>query len=314
MNMKPGEYAALKELRKDRDVIIKKTDKGGGICVIDKKEYEDKVLKMLEEKETYEELNYDPTYKIVDKIINEIVYMRNSLVIPEKVAEFMLPSTEARTPLFYGLPKVHKLDVPLRPIESGCEGPTDNISEYVVKYLRPMAKSLPSYYKDSTELLKILCSTQLPEEEYILITAEVVSLYTNIPHNDGIEAIRNFISNKWNAIKHPDNLPPLIPTDHFCRLLKLILENMAFMFGPRTFYQKFGTSMGTRMAPPYANIFMGELDQKIVEKYKNNIVLYKRFIDDVLIIFRGTSNELEEAKIFMNKLHRNITFTFTTSS
>ncbi|XP_047141171.1 uncharacterized protein LOC124816160 [Hydra vulgaris] len=241
--------------------------------------------------------------------------MKNCLIIPEKIAEFMLPTTiEARTPLFYSLPKIHKENTPLRPIVSGCGSPTDNLSEYVVKYLLPIAESLPSYFKDSTELLKTLCETPLPRREYILVTADVVSLYTNIPHDDGIRAVSNFLNNNWKLLKLPNNLPPIIPTNHFCDLLKLILENSSFMFGSRSFHQKFGTSMGTRMAPPYANIFMGELDQKIIEKYKNHISLYKRFIDNVLLIFEGTLSELDELKTYMNSLHKNIKFTFDTST
>nr|XP_047128840.1 uncharacterized protein LOC124809161 isoform X1 [Hydra vulgaris]XP_047128841.1 uncharacterized protein LOC124809161 isoform X1 [Hydra vulgaris] len=309
-----NERKALYKLRRNKSITIKKTDKGGGICILDKKTYEEKILQLLEDKNTYDELPNDTTEMVTDKIINEIIMMRNARAIPEKVANFILPNTPSRTPLFYGLPKIHKQGTPLRPIVSGCDGPTDNLSEYVVKYLQPMAETLPAYFRDTTHLLRLLSNINSPESPITLITADVTSLYTNIPHNDGIQTIKNFITEHLHTIKFPPELPPIIPTRHFCHLIELILKNSSFIFGDRAFRQKFGTSMGARMAPPYANIFMSTFDKTIHNKFKNSILLYKRFIDDILIIFTGTTQQTEELTTYANTLHNDIKFTFNTSN
>jgi hypothetical protein len=86
------------------------------------------------------------------------------------------------------------------------------------------------------------------------------------------------------------------------------------MFGDRAFRQKFGTSMGTRMAPPYANLFMSTFDETIHTNFKDHIVLYKRFIDDILIIFTGTTQQMEELMTYANNMHKDIKFTFNTSN
>ncbi|XP_065652814.1 uncharacterized protein LOC136080132 [Hydra vulgaris] len=223
--MRLDEYKAIKKLKKGHSIIIKKTEKGGGICVLDKKEYENKINIMLEDKSTYEDLKEDPTSCITNKVLREIEDMRRSMIITKRISEFIYPGTQIRTPLFYGLSKIHKKGIPLRPIVSGCEGPTNNVSEYVVKYLRPMAESLPSYFKDSTHLLETLSLTPIPPGEYMLVTADVVSLYTNIPHNDGILAVERFIRNQWKSLKLPQYYPPIIPIHQFSRLLRLILDN-----------------------------------------------------------------------------------------
>ncbi|XP_065667796.1 uncharacterized protein LOC136088070 [Hydra vulgaris] len=280
-NMTKAEYNAMDDLSKDNNIVIKRTDKGGGTCIIDYIEYEKKVLLMLQDKNTYDELKENPTNSIALEVTREINHMKNILIITEKLENFMRPVADVRTPLFYGLPKIHKEGVPLRPIVAGCEGPTDNILEYVVKYLQPMAESLSAYFKDTTQLLKILSNYPVPSNNYLLITADVVSLYTNIPHEDGINAVEEFIRNRWQLLKHPENLPPIIPTTHFSRLLRLFLTNSTFMFGSRNFRQKFGTSMGTRMAPPYANIFMGVLDENICPNLEK-ILLY---IKDLLMTY-----------------------------
>ena len=50
--------------------------------------------------------------------------------------------------------------------------------------------------------------------------------------------------------------------------------------------------MGTKMAPTYANLFMGKLEEKLNELGKPNIILWKRFIDDIFIIWSGSESEL----------------------
>ena len=40
--------------------------------------------------------------------------------------------------------------------------------------------------------------------------------------------------------------------------------------------------MGTKMAPAYANLFMAELEEGLLENYPTQPILWKRYIDDVL--------------------------------
>ena len=49
--------------------------------------------------------------------------------------------------------------------------------------------------------------------------------------------------------------------------------------------------MGTKMAPAYANLFMGKLEQKLIEKGKQHILIWKRFIDDVFIVWTGSKTQ-----------------------
>ena len=43
----------------------------------------------------------------------------------------------------YGLPKIHKKDVPLRPIISNCNSPTYRLSKYLAKQLSPLLGTFP---------------------------------------------------------------------------------------------------------------------------------------------------------------------------
>ena len=52
----------------------------------------------------------------------------------KKTADYLRPKTLHRSP-FYGLPKIHKFNIPLRPIVLGCDGPTDKLSQFVTHFI-----------------------------------------------------------------------------------------------------------------------------------------------------------------------------------
>ena len=89
---------------------------------------------------------------------------------------------------FYLLPKIHKrlYDVPGRPVISNCAYYTENISSFLDSHLQPLAQMVKSYIKDTNHFLrKIKELGQLPERT-ILCTIDLVGLYPNIPHDEGI--------------------------------------------------------------------------------------------------------------------------------
>ena len=80
----------------------------------------------------------------------------------------------------------------------------------------------------------------------------------------------------------------------------------------RHFLQLAGTAMETKVAPPYANQFMGRHEETILEAVIWVIPFWKRFIDDIFLIFRVTTKQLQSMKDFMNNLHPTITFEYST--
>lgn len=100
-------------------------------------------------------------------------------------------------PVMYALPKVHRLaqKPPGRPIVASNDCLMEPISQYVDHVLRPLVESLPSYLKDIADFLinfqiAILMITRRLSLVVFLSMVDVVSLYTNIPHNKGIVAIK----------------------------------------------------------------------------------------------------------------------------
>ena len=70
--------------------------------------------------------------------------------------------------------------------------------------------------------------------------------------------------------------------------------------------------MGTRVAPTFANLFMEKLEKKMLDTcpqhLKQYIVAWKRYIDDVMLIFSGTYKQFDELMCFLNNVHKTIKF------
>ena len=85
---------------------------------------------------------------------------------------------------------------------------------------------------------------------------DVSSLYTNIPHEEGIHALENALSKT--------KLNSNITINAIKTMMYLILTLNNFIFNNEFFLQIKGTAMGTRAAPNYANIFMGAFERKYI--------------------------------------------------
>ncbi|XP_047129554.2 uncharacterized protein LOC124809486 [Hydra vulgaris] len=309
-NLTPKLIHALNSLMFNPTIIIKKADKGGGICILDKTDYEEKISLLLSDKNTYKLLAEDPTKSIARDVNNLTDYIFLHHMIDKKTSEFLRPKTPLRTPLFYGLPKIHKIDTPLKPIVSDCDGPINNLPFFITEFIQPVAEQLTAYFKDSTHFLKLLQSHVLETNNYILVTADVISLYTNIPHREGIDAVKFYLK-RAPPFNGPIKRPPIAFIDI---ILETILTHSNFQFSTDHFLQLTGTTMGTRMAPPYANLFMGRINEKIIDQFSMWISFYKRFIDDIFFIFHGPPEILTQVFEFMNAIHPTIKFTFNNST
>ena len=114
---------------------------------------------------------------------------------------------------------------------------------------------------------------------------------------------------------HANTLPPGAPSPHTIGvLLETILKNNNLSFMDRHFLRLVGTAMGTKAAPPYANLFMGHHEETIQEAFIWEILFWKRFIDDIFLIFIGTTKQLQSMKDYMNNLRLMIKFTFEHST
>lgn len=139
-----------------------------------------------------------------------------------------------------------------RPIVAGPVCETHRLSNFIDILLQPYTKYIKSYIKDTKDFLQKL-PTRISQES-ILVSFDVESLYSNIPHDLGLEAISFWIN------KYPDELPNRISNAFVLEGIKIILENNNFQFNDEYFIQTKGTAMGSKFAPIYATlVFRGKV-------------------------------------------------------
>jgi len=91
-----------------------------------------------------------------------------------------LRSSAGKIPLLYGLPKIHKPEVPLRPIVSFVGSPSYQLSKHLAHILSPLVGNTPSHVKNSTQFPEFISQQSVAPGE-ILLSFDVVSLFTNVP-------------------------------------------------------------------------------------------------------------------------------------
>ena len=114
--------------------------------------------------------------------------------ISQSTCNYLTTDTD-RTQQFYLLPKINKdpLNPPGRPIVSDSGGPTEKISQLVDHFIGPLVPPSKSCIKDSTHLINIL-NKFIVQPGMLLCTLDITSLYTNIPHNEGIQSIKEMLA------------------------------------------------------------------------------------------------------------------------
>ena len=150
-----------------------------------------KAKKQLDDKEVYQELRGDvegPLEKIIKKVIRKL---RNRGDISHETLGYF----SVNNPIlgrFYLLLKIHKRlhYVPGRPIISNSAFYTENISSFTEYHLKPLAQNVKSYIKDTNDFLSKLASLPTLPDDVILCAIDAVCLYPNIPHDEGLIAMR----------------------------------------------------------------------------------------------------------------------------
>ena len=179
----------------------------------------------------------------------------------------------------YLLTKIHKrlYDVPGRRVISNCGTPTENVSELIMQ-------EGWSYIKDAEDCLKKIQNMGKISQNSILVTADVAGLYPNIPHNTGLKALKDKLDCRQNE---------KIPTGMPVKMAKFFLTNTYFEFGQKVFHQISETAIGTKVAPPYACIFMDTFETNFRKTHELQPFVWFRYIDDVFFIWSHGKEEFE---------------------
>ncbi len=118
------EFDALKSLNNNKDIVILKADNGGVVVILDKEDYQRKMLQHLCNNESYKKLNKNPLNKISKKVTLAI---KSSSTISSLCHKLIESNPFTR--------KIHKEGAPLRPLVNTIGGPTYLLEKYLAQKL-----------------------------------------------------------------------------------------------------------------------------------------------------------------------------------
>ena len=309
-NLTKGERLALHSLRNNKDIIIKNADKGGMIVIQNKCDYITACDLLLRDNTFYDQKNIDQTKEFQEELKKILSEGTKHKYITDKL-KLGLSNPNPQPGRFYTLPKIHK-DIrppPGRPIVSCVNTVTEQISHFVDIFLQEHVPTLHSYIKDTTDFLcklENVKKSNIPlNSNTLLIVLDVVSLYTKIPQSEGKAACRQYLDTRKNK---------KVPTEWIMTLIDFILTRNNFTFNGKQYLQIQGTAMGTKMAPSYANLFMGILEQTLLSGAPSMPHTWLRYIDDIFIIWNNGREEWDRFYDYLNRSHPTIKFTSTVTT
>ena len=316
----------------NNQVIIKPADKGDMIVIQNSDDYQKMCLDHLSNKEYYEDLGFEnPTFIVKQKVC--ALAKKYKQMLHEKEYEF-LTVREHKMSNFYMLPKLHKnaelneilvssdtaeeyLQLKLktkvegRPIISGPAYHTSGLSQMLHLILQPVLEKVEHIVKDTFDFIERFDT--LAEDDPMIVTWDIKSLYPNIRHDLFHDAISYWID------KHRNDIPLLkrFSKDFILDALFVILKYNYAYFDGHYYHQIKGTATGTTFAVVGANLVVAykevHLFQILPEIFPREyvewfITNYFRFLDDVchkwlrnfdLEDFAKAINEMDKDLVFI---------------
>lgn len=291
-NLTKIQRKVLRKLKNNTQIVILDADKNLGITIMKQDRYIKAILtEHLNNTTVYEKLSHKKAHDIINfthhEIKNTLIEHQNDLKPNEQLFFERSLHRKYKNPCFYGPPKLHKTfrdNFPkTRPVVAKINSFVEIISKYIDYYLSKLIPQVATYLKDSFTLIEELHDIPKPlPHSCLLLTADAISMYTNIHTDHGITTVEKYIH------KHRDKLEPDFPTTLLIRLLTIVMKLNTFTFGESFYLQKQGTAMGTTCAVKYATIYCAlHEEDTIIPKYKDNLFFFRRYIDDIFCIWNN---------------------------
>ena len=189
-NLTKAQNLALRELKRDRDCIVLTADKGVAMVIMDRQDYINKANHLLNQS-TYKSIAKDPTSSIKNKLINILKRVKTKTGLDSNTYKSMYP-TGCVPPKFYGLPKIHKPETPLRPIVSSCGSVTYHVAKELAKILKPLVDKSPHYITSTQDFVEQARHIKLEPGE-CLSSYDVSALFTSVPIDPALNIIKDLL-------------------------------------------------------------------------------------------------------------------------
>ena len=325
----------IRKFLAENDYIVTGTDKNLGLAVSKRTWVQEKCLDLLNDTNNYERINEETANRIFDRQCAEMerisdLVKASSIPFNKQLVGFLRsqvsehqrgPKGERvyinkpphKAPVFYGIPKIHKEPVKMRPIipcHSAIQNPA---AKFISKQLKPLIQGASTIIHGTKDLAKKLSEINIDRNRrWFIVTGDVVAYYPNIPLDKALQVVYDL----WRFWRWPIDSQAWVPAHAFARdaiptrlrnasdqreleifwaALKVANRDLVCQYGNAFFRQLNGLAMGVADSPDIANLFgyWHEFTQCRItdtEKYPQ-VIIYGRYIDDCFSLVYGESEQ-----------------------
>ena len=265
------ERQALKSLQIDNSIIILPADKGNATLVMDRVEYSNKLVDLI----GYCKVKKDPTLK-TERKLSHILGKNNDLIPQTKYRPLI--QHYSKLPHIYGLPKIHKDGIPLRPIVSNRGWACHPLSHVFVEIISPLTGKSSSYVKNSIHFVERISDAPIHSNQ--MVSLDVVSLFTKVPTDETLAVVLEKLDTDPLPEEHT-----CIPIDNQMEMLTFFVETTYFGKGSDIYCQEEGLAMGSPLSPLLANIYMEYFEEMALGSTSLKPSMRLRYVNDTFILW-----------------------------
>jgi hypothetical protein len=217
-----------------------------------------------------------------------------------RVAKFLI-QTNPTPPKLRARLKIYKGDIPIRPIVNNINAPAYKLAKFLNKKLLDLIQ-LPNTYNvsNSVELAQQL--TQIRgKKQYRMIAMDIKDLYVNIPIHEVIHITKI-------TLQHT-NTDKMIE-QQITRCLDTILQQNFFIHNNTIYQPHKGVAMESPISGTIYEIFLQHFETHIIKHLMEikSVIVYKRYVDDILVVYDQEKINLQQIKQTANSIHSTLSF------
>jgi hypothetical protein len=269
-----------KKLTENR-AMVTKSDKGNSLIILYLHEYNTKVQDFIANNNFTIEPT-DPTKKYQTEIRKNINQCK--LIVPEN-HKWKYINLNPSPPILKGLPKVHKTNIPIRPIVNWKNAPAYHLAKLVTDVITREIP-LPNTFNIMNTIHLMTDLNEIPFTQHLhLASLDIKDMYTNIPTST-LPRILNLICKQ--------TLAPKKFQQQLVTLLRTILKQNYFQYNDCIYKQKSGLAMGAPSSSILSELYLQYTEHTTIYDIlmKHNILGYFRYVDDILIVYDTTTTDI----------------------
>jgi len=304
-NLTPAQRKVLNELKADDSIIICPADKGKVVVIEDRETYLSKMQDQI----------HEGNYEISKKGEKTILRRLHRRIVDQLIAMGIDDWKEQRRFTVTGpvmasmalLIKVHKKNFPGRAYVSQIDDPSYKICQELTRILNPIDEKGESFIQDTYHFKELLGNLEVRDDD-LMGSLDVVGMFPNVPLKKTLEVVREELENddtlqmrtKWEI-------------DDIMKLLEISIETYFKTLDGKIYFQRDGLPIGKSISKPLAGIYMHWFERTYVfndnNQFKDNIVFWKRQVDDIFFVWKGSKEELELFVWLLNGVEYRVQFT-----